>query len=64
MLKKQNGLPMSQVFFRVRALSLGGFAFQEFYQGSPPRPTGNAPNATSIPLDLAGPRCGCARLAL
>src|SRR6266481_4797782 len=31
-LEKQNWLQMSQVFFRIRTLSLGGFAFQGFYE--------------------------------
>ena len=64
MLKKQNGLPMSQAFFRVRALSRGGFAFQEFYRTRPPQPTGTAPSATFVPLDLADLRRGLARLPL
>jgi hypothetical protein len=64
MLEKQNGLQMSQVFFRVRALSPGGFAFQAFYRARPPRPTGIASSATSISLDLADLRRGLARLAL
>jgi len=55
---------MSQVFFRVRALAPGGFAFQEFYRARPPRPTGIASGATSISLDLADLRRGLARLAL
>jgi len=31
-LEKQNWLQMSQVFFCIRTLSLGGFAFQGFYK--------------------------------
>jgi len=31
-LEKQNWLQMSQVFFCIRTLSLGGFAFQGFYE--------------------------------
>ena len=64
MLEKQNGLQMSQVFFLVRALSSGGFAFEEFYRTRPPQPTGTAPSATFVPLDLADLRRGLARLPL
>jgi hypothetical protein len=64
MLEKKNGLQMSQVFFRVRALSSGDFALPEFFRARSPRPAGTVSSATSISLDLADLGRRLARLAL
>jgi len=53
---------MSQIFSRSRTLVIRSFCFSRILQARPLHHIDAAPNPTLIPLNLAGLRCGLARI--